>query len=111
MPRKSVPTKSAGTKVTINLIDVGAQMYADCILCQFGDISVLIDGAHSANAQESLGHRSVPDQLGEILGQSADALYVDLLIVSHTHADHFGCLPALAGAKTLKSDWALIADA
>jgi len=111
MPRKVLPARPAsGKSVTIHLIDVGAQAYADCALCQFGDITVLIDGAHAVNATPSVGHRSVPDQLAGILGQPADALHVDLLIVSHTHSDHYGCLPTLVGAKTLHADWALIAD-
>lgn len=110
MPRTPARTVSAGSKITINLIDVGPQAYGDCILCQFGDINVLIDGAHSANAETSLGHRSVPDQLAGLLSQSADSLHVDLLVVTHTHSDHYGCLPTLVGAKTLKADWALIAD-
>jgi hypothetical protein len=63
MPRTvSKPSPASAKSVTINLIDVGAQAYADCALCQFGDITVLIDGAHAVNAEPSLGHRSIPDQ-------------------------------------------------
>ena len=111
MPRKTTVGRPVKSNMKINLIDVGAQAYADCVLCQFGDINVLIDGAHAVNAEPSLGHRSIPDQLAELLSQPADSLHVDLLIVSHTHSDHYGCLPTLVGQNTLKADWALIADA
>src|ERR1700685_1202610 len=110
MPRTRVRNATPGSKIIINLIDVGPQAYGDCILCQFGDISVLIDGAHAANAEASFGHRSVPDQLARLLGQTADSLHVGLLVVTHTHSDHYGCLPTLVGAKTLKAEWSLIAD-
>jgi beta-lactamase superfamily II metal-dependent hydrolase len=110
MGRKAVPADTVSKRATINLIDVGAQAYADCILCQFGEVNILIDGAHAANSEASHGHRSVPDQLAELLGQTPDALHVDLLVVSHAHADHYGCLPDLVGNKKLTASWALVAD-
>jgi beta-lactamase superfamily II metal-dependent hydrolase len=110
MGRKATPADSVSKKAVVTLIDVGAQAYGDCILCQFGEIAILIDGAHTANFEASYGHRSVPDQLAELLSQTPDALHVDLLVVSHTHADHYGCLPNLVANKTLKATWALVAD-
>lgn len=110
MAQKAVPADSVSKKATVNLIDVGAQAYADCILCQLGEISILVDGAHIANFEASYGHRSVPEQLADLLNQNPDALQVDLLVVSHTHADHYGCLPNLVANKKLKATWALVAD-
>lgn len=110
MGRKAAPADSVSKKAVVTLIDVGAQAYGDCILCQFGEIAILIDGAHTANFEASYGHRSVPDQLAGLLSQTPDALHVDLLVVSHTHADHYGCLPNIVANKTLTATWALVAD-
>src|SRR5207247_4387296 len=35
---------------------------------------------------------------------------VDLLVVSHAHLDHIGCLPALVDAGQLKARFALVSD-
>ena len=103
---------------TIDLLDVGAFNYGDSILCRFGDTSILIDGGtpRSGSASESvvLGedvrHRAIQDQAREILGQSGSRLSVDLLVVTHCHSDHMGCLPAIFQAGKLACEWALVAD-
>lgn len=85
-----MPTKS----LSIHLLDVGKQKYGDAILCQFGKTSVLIDGAHPPNWKREGKHPSIPEQLDKLLG-AKQTHEVSLLIVSHAHQDHVGCLPKL----------------
>lgn len=95
----------------VHLLDVGTEQYGDAIVCQFGNISVLIDGAHAGNNKdEGTGHPSIQEQVGEVLGLSSPPYKVSLLIVTHAHADHIGCLPSLVKQNLIKADWALVAD-
>lgn len=54
----------------VHLLDVGRDQYGDAILCQVGDKTVLIDGAHPGDDDGSPGHESIPAQLGTLLNQS-----------------------------------------
>ncbi|EMF61792.1 MBL fold metallo-hydrolase [Stenotrophomonas maltophilia] len=92
----------------VHLLDVGRSQYGDCILCEIGDRWILIDGGHRADIRGSISHKSIPDQIREIMGLVPDGeIHLDLLVVSHTHADHIGCLPELV-EQSLKADWALL---
>ena len=101
---------------SIHLLDVGAVNYGDSILCQFDGAAVLIDGARSSSAQpsqsivlgEEVRHASIPDQIRSLLNQPTAA--VDLLLVTHCHSDHIGCLPDLVAKGSLSTKWALLAD-
>ncbi len=98
--------------VAVHLLDVGQQQYGDAVLCIFGGkISVLIDGAHPGNyTDDGRAHPSLQSQIADLLGQPEDKCKVDLLIVTHGHSDHIGCLPALVEAEILGARWALVAD-
>lgn len=100
----------AQNQIEIHLLDVGEKPYGDCTLCRFGDLTVLIDGGHKGDQDSSADHRSIPGQLASLLSQPPERLHVDLLIVTHTHADHFGCLPLLVEQGRLTADWCLLAD-
>jgi beta-lactamase superfamily II metal-dependent hydrolase len=102
-------TQSQAGRVTVHLLDVGVEEYGDALLLQFDDRAVLVDGGHASARAANGGHTSVPDQLGQLLAQSPP-YHVDLLIVTHAHADHIGCLPALVDQDLLRADWALVAD-
>lgn len=103
---------------TVHLLDVGAFNYGDSILCRFGQTTILIDGGtpHSGAASQSvvlgedIQHAPIQDQARSLLGQSGSKLTVDLLVVTHCHSDHMGCLPDLLQAGKLACDWALVAD-
>lgn len=94
----------------VHLLDVGRKEYGDALLCQFGDVTVLIDGAHPGDQIGKGGHESIPDQIGRLLKQSQTPYRVTLLMVSHAHEDHIGCLPNLVANDLLVADFALVTD-
>jgi beta-lactamase superfamily II metal-dependent hydrolase len=96
----------AASDIKVHLLDIGSgkkHQYGDCLLCQFGDVSVLIDGGHRGD--EDL----VLSQLEKLLGQTSPVT-VSLVIISHPHDDHIGCLPSLVAKGKLKAEWALVCD-
>jgi beta-lactamase superfamily II metal-dependent hydrolase len=103
---------------SVHLLDVGAFNYGDSILCRFGGTTILIDGgtprSDEASASIVLGediqHAPIHDQARAILTQTGSTLTVDLLVVTHCHSDHMGCLPDLVKAGKLACQWALLAD-
>lgn len=101
---KGVTDSPADFKV--HLLDIGSgkgHQYGDCVLCQFGDVSVLIDGGHRGDDELVLR------QLKKLLKQTPPVT-VSLIVVSHPHDDHIGCLPSLVAQGELKAEWALVAD-
>ena len=94
----------------ISLLDVGKREYGDSILCQLADRTILIDGAHPGDEDGGDGHASIPAQLSQLLEQAQPPFKVDLLIVTHAHNDHIGCLPALVRQGVLQAGHALVAD-
>lgn len=93
----------------IHLLDVGKDQYGDCVLCEIGSTRILIDGSHPGDQKSRNGFPSIPAQLEDLLGE-APPFRLDLLVVTHCHRDHIGCLPALVQAETFTADWALVAD-
>src|SRR5215216_862130 len=80
------PGADASRRHIVYLLDPGTEKYGDCILCRFGDTTILIDGSHPGDYNGSDGHASIPSQLQAILG--APPFAIDLLIVTHCHLDH-----------------------
>ena len=101
---------SVGTPTVVHLLDVGDNAYGDSLLCLVAGKSVLIDGAHPENHATRGIHPAIPDQIGQVLGAAAAPYNVDLLVVSHNHADHIGCLPKLVADGTLTATWAFVVD-
>src|SRR5919205_347136 len=96
----------AASDIKVHLLDIGKgkkHQYGDCLLCQFGDVSVLIDGGHRGDEDLVLG------QLEKLLGQTSPVT-VSLVIITHPHDDHIGCLPSLVAQGALKAEWALVCD-
>jgi beta-lactamase superfamily II metal-dependent hydrolase len=109
--KTSFPSNDAPDVIKIHLLDVGPEEYGDAVLLQLGTKSVLIDGAHPGNWQnKGVKHPAIQTQVGNLLEQSQTPFEVDLLIVTHCHADHIGCLPALIDKKLIRAEWALVAD-
>jgi len=98
----------AANDLTIYLLDMGEQIYGDCLLCLAGGKTILIDGGHQKDFTGQPGYDSIPTQLSGIL--EGPPFSVDLLVVTHCHTDHIGCLPEMIAAKQLAPKWALVAD-
>lgn len=98
----------ATQKLNIHLLDVGEQEYGDCVLLQLGERTVLIDGGHQGDDKAEFGHPSIPQQLQTLTGQPKPR--IDLLVVSHAHLDHVGCLPELIEKHTIDVVTAFCAD-
>ncbi len=81
-------------------LDVGPTKYGDAAIVSFGNRHVLIDGAHPGRQTGDARHPSLPDQIAETTGGD----HVDLIVVSHTHRDYFGCLPHLITNGMLTAD-------
>ena len=90
------------------LLDMGQEKCGDCIVCLSDDGMILIDGGHSNDINQRGGAPSIPDQLASILGPRPFS--PDLLIVTHCHADHIGCLPLMVSEGMLTPKAALVAD-
>jgi Cft2 family RNA processing exonuclease len=93
----------------IHLLDVGKDEYGDAVLCRFGSRTVMIDGAHPGDHDGTPGHLSIPQQIETLLEKNAP-YPIDLLIISHAHQDHIGCLPKLIADNKLKVGWILAID-
>ena len=104
------PAADINQPFAVHLLDVGSKEYGDAVLCQFGEVTVLIDGAHPGDQVGKGGHESIPDQIGRLLKQSQPPYRVTLLMVSHAHEDHIGCLPNLVANNLLEADFALVVD-
>lgn len=77
-----------------HFLDVGDAKYGECIVVVFGGKRILIDGSHQQDYRGQNGFRSIPRQLSDVLGEPAPH-DIDLIVVTHGHADHVGCLPEL----------------
>ena len=80
------------------------------MLVEVGGKTVLVDGAHPGDEVGDDRHPGIPDQLSQLLGQAGPPYAVDLLIISHAHDDHIGCLPKLVADDVLRARWALVCD-
>jgi beta-lactamase superfamily II metal-dependent hydrolase len=101
---------AAGTgKPAYHLLNMGRTKFGDCILVQIAGKTILIDGGHPGDYKDNADRPSIPKQLGEILGSSVP-FHFDLLVVTHCHQDHIGCLPKLVADGTVTCDRALVAD-
>ena len=100
----------------LHCLDVGAIEYGDAILYQRGGKTILIDGGKTKSATattavvlgDDVTHKPLDQQIREILNQQK--AHVDLLVITHCHSDHIGCLPDLLNQDRLTCDWALVAD-
>lgn len=93
----------------VYFLDMGRYTYGDCLLIDHPDARILIDGGYAGLARGGPGSPSIPSQLAAILRQDPP-FELSLLVVTHCHLDHIGCLPALVKDGVIRADWALVAD-
>ena len=92
------------------MLDMGNRKYGDATLCRVGDKIILVDGGHGGDhLKVEGGPSSIPEQLEAILGHRPP-FQLDLLVVTHCHSDHIGCLPELVSGGIISVRWALVAD-
>jgi len=103
------PAEDAPAKGIYHFLDVGAAKYGECTLVEFGSTRILIDGAHQQDFRGQQGYPSVPEQLRTIFG-SEPPHDITVLIVTHCHADHIGCLPELVAKNIIRPKFALLTD-
>jgi beta-lactamase superfamily II metal-dependent hydrolase len=95
----------------IHLLDVGESQYGDCIFCEIIGERILIDGGHESDFEGSDEHPSIPAQLRALADTPPNRpTKLSLLVVSHAHADHVGCLPAMVEQGLITAEWALLVD-
>lgn len=95
-------------KNRITLLDVGDREYGECLLVESGGRRILIDGAHQGDHDDDAPYIGISRQLRELT--NSEIVPIDLLVVSHAHADHVGCLPELVSGGVIKAEWALVPD-
>ena len=100
---RSFEAADAANDLRIHLLDVGDKKYGDAVLCKFGNVSVMIDGAHPTDST------IIVNQLRELLNQEPP-FEISLLIITHPHDDHIGCAPSLVANNKIRPKWALVAD-
>src|SRR5687768_10850693 len=86
-------------------LDMGSRMYGDCVFIDLDGFTILIDGGHP---QDFSSGANVPAQLKRITGNAK--INVDLLVVTHSHDDHVGCLPRMVEENLLSTKFALVSD-
>ncbi|MDB5342381.1 MAG: hypothetical protein JWP89_758 [Schlesneria sp.] len=87
----------------IHILDVGNTKYGDCIVLHKAGRWILIDAAHPGDSV------LITKQLRKLFGTEPPFAF-NLLIVTHCHLDHIGCLPALVANSIVTFEKALVAD-
>lgn len=103
------PVRRGAQSFACHLLNMGRTKYGDCIVVQRGGMSILIDGGHPGDWKDNEYRPSIPAQLEQILGGQAP-YHFDLLVVTHCHQDHIGCLPKLIAEDIITCNRALVAD-
>ena len=102
------PAASPPQGFELSLLDVGDEDYGESILLEVGGRRILLDGGHQGDREPKGGYEGIRLQLERLTGSQPAT--VDLLVVTHGHADHIGCLPELVANDQLRAEWALVPD-
>jgi beta-lactamase superfamily II metal-dependent hydrolase len=89
----------------IAILDMGREIYGDCLYVDMKGFTVLIDGGHPGDYK---GGADIPLQLKKLTNKSRHKF--QLLVVTHSHNDHLGCLPELVADGIIAAEMALVSD-
>lgn len=103
------PASRRSNSFVCYLLNMGRTKYGDCLVVKCAGKTILIDGGHPGDDKDREDRPSIPSQLEEIFGHEAP-FHFDLLVVTHCHQDHIGCLPKLVANNIVTCDRALVAD-
>lgn len=92
----------------IHFLDPGPEKYGDSIIIEHAERRIFIDGAHSGNFRQQGDTPSLPDQIASLFGEGV--FEPDLLVITHLHGDHVGCLPQMVRDGLVKPKKVLAAD-
>ena len=87
----------------IHLLDMGQTKYGDCLVITEGGRKILIDAGHPGDFDR------ITSQLRSVLNAEPPFEF-DLIVVTHCHADHIGCMPRLVSENIITATTALVAD-
>ncbi|AMV18395.1 MBL fold metallo-hydrolase [Planctomyces sp. SH-PL14] len=87
----------------IHLLDVGLTKYGDCIVATHDGQNIFIDAGHEGDLDR------ISAQLKKVFDH-APPFHFDLIVVTHAHSDHIGCMPRLVSDGVITCDAALVAD-
>lgn len=87
----------------IHLLDVGTREYGDSIIVHNDEKRILIDGAHK-------GDSALLKKQMKAIFKEGGPYHFDLLIVTHLHDDHIGCLPELVKNGDITAAKCLLMD-
>lgn len=99
----------ASDSLRVHVLDMNDRKYGDCIVCEQEGRRILIDAGRGGDQSPHGGYPSIPDQLRKIFGSPPPHRFA-LLVVTHCHSDHIGCLDKLLSGGIVEADWALMAD-
>jgi beta-lactamase superfamily II metal-dependent hydrolase len=99
----------AAARLELFFLDMGREKYGDSIFCRKGRDTILIDGGHLGDMRDRQGHKSIPNQLAEIF-EHDPPFELSLLVITHCHNDHIGCLPEMVAQGIIVPEWVLAAD-
>src|SRR3546814_1648141 len=90
-------------RMHVAMLDMGNRKYGDCTYCEIDGKRILIDGAHKGDeACSTRMPASLPDQLKELTGNDAPYDF-DLIVITHCHSDHIGCIRSEEHTSELQS--------
>ena len=87
----------------IHLLDVGTRQYGDCIIVHNDKKRILVDGAHRGDSV------LLTKQMKAIFNEDGP-FHFDLLVLTHLHDDHIGCLPELIKNEEITASKCLLMD-